>query len=205
MICIGLTGGIASGKSTVSDILRQLGAWIVDADKLARQVVEPGQPAWQDIVAIFGEGVLLHDGHLNRKAVGDMIFGDERIRQQLEAITHPRIRQAASEQLKEVALRGFAVAVLDVPLLIEVGWTDMVDTVWVVYVDSPAQIERLMERDGLDREQALARIASQMRLQDKLQYANVVIDNSNGLEETRQQVVAAWSDLAQDGKMKSMF
>ena len=81
----------------------------------------------------------------------------------------------------------------------------MVDTVWVVYVDSPAQIERLMERDGLDREQALARIASQMRLQDKLQYANVVIDNSNGLEETRQQVVAAWSDLAQDGKMKSMF
>ena len=205
MICIGLTGGIASGKSTVSDMLRQLGAWIVDADKLARKVVEPGQPAWQDIVAIFGEGILLHDGHLNRKAVGDMIFGDERMRQQLEAITHPRIRQAASEQLKEAALRDFAVAVLDVPLLIEVGWTDMVDTVWVVYVNSAAQIKRLMERDGLNSEQALARIASQMRLQDKLQYANVVVDNSEGLEETRQQVVAAWNDLARYGKMKSMF
>ena len=205
MICIGLTGGIASGKSTVSDMLRQLGAWIVDADKLARKVVEPGQPAWQDIVAIFGEGILLHDGHLNRKAVGDMIFGDERMRQQLEAITHPRIRQAASEQLKEAALRDLSIVVLDVPLLIEVGWTDMVDTIWVVYVNSQVQIERLMARDGLDREQAIARIASQMRLQDKLQYANVVIDNSNSLEETRQQVLAAWSDLAQDGKKKSMF
>lgn len=203
MILIGLTGGIASGKSTVSTMLRNLGAQIIDADKLARQVVEPDQPAWKDIVATLGEDVLLPNRQLNRQALGNIVFADKHKRQQLEAITHPRIRQAAEEQLRQVAREGKQVAVLDVPLLIETGWIDMVDTVWIVYVNSSIQEQRLMERDQLDRQQAQARIASQMRLQDKLQYANVVIDNGKSLAETQTQVISAWRKLTGSSQEKA--
>lgn len=192
MFRIGLTGGIASGKSTVSDILRAKGAWIIDADKLARQVVEPGQPAWKEIAVVFGEGVLLPDGQLNRKLLGQIIFADEVKRRILEDITHPAISRAVDEEINQAVQAGVAVVVLDVPLLIETGWTALVDEVWVVYVSEETQIERLIKRDGLDRKQALDRIASQMRLQDKLQYANVIIDNNQGLDETKAQVTTAW-------------
>ena len=192
MFRIGLTGGIASGKSTVSDILRAKGAWIIDADKLARQVVEPGQPALKEITVVFGEGVLLPNGQLNRKLLGEIVFADDVKRRLLEDITHPAISRAVDEEINRAEQAGVAVVVLDVPLLIETGWTTMVDELWVVYVSPETQIERLIKRDGLDRKQALGRIASQMRLQDKLQYANVIIDNNQGLDETTQQVLTAW-------------
>ena len=192
MFRIGLTGGIASGKSTVSDILRAKGAWIIDADKLARQVVEPGQPALKEITVVFGEGVLLPNGQLNRKLLGEIVFADDVKRRLLEDITHPAISRAVDEEINRAEQAGVAVVVLDVPLLIETGWTTMVDELWVVYVSPETQIERLIKRDGLDRKQALDRIASQMRLQDKLQYANVIIDNNQGLDETTQQVLTAW-------------
>lgn len=203
MICIGLTGGIASGKSTVSTMLHDLGAFIIDADKLARQVVEPDQPAWQEIVTVFGAEVLLPDRQLNRQALGNIIFTDSQRRQLLETITHPRIRQAAEAQLEEAARNGRQVAVLDVPLLIETGWIDMVDTVWVVYVSPVIQEQRLMERDRLGRQQAQARIASQMSLQDKLQYANVIIDNGHSLAETQAQVISAWQKLLDSNQEKA--
>jgi len=189
---IGLTGGISSGKSTVSAMLYELGAVIVDTDKIAREIVEPGQPAWHEIVAAFGETFLLPDGYLNRKLLGEMIFSDDSKRRQLERITHPYIQKAAQEALYDACRNGAAVAVLDVPLLIEVGWQNMVQAVWVVYVDAQTQVNRLMERDQLTRDQALARIGSQMNLQDKLPYAKVVIDNSNSLEATKKQVLTAW-------------
>lgn len=194
MFRIGLTGGIASGKSTVSDILRAKGAWIIDADKLARQVVEPGQPALKEITVVFGEGVLLPNGQLNRKLLGEIVFADDVKRRLLEDITHPAISRAVDEEINRAEQAGVAVVVLDVPLLIETGWTTMVDELWVVYVSPETQIERLIKRDGLDRKQALDRIASQMRLQDKLQYANVIIDNNQGLDETTTQVLTAWKE-----------
>lgn len=194
MFRIGLTGGIASGKSTVSDILRAKGAWIIDADKLARQVVEPGQSAWKEIAVVFGEGVLLPNGQLNRKLLGEIVFADDVKRRILEDITHPAISRAVDEEINRAEQAGVAVVVLDVPLLIETGWTTMVDELWVVYVSPETQIERLIKRDGLDRKQALDRIASQMCLQEKLQYANVIIDNNQGLDRTTEQVLKAWKE-----------
>lgn len=189
---IGLTGGISSGKSTVSAMLKQLGAAIIDTDIIARKIVEPGQPAWQDIVAAFGKSCLFPDGHINRKLLGEIIFTDDHKRRILEKITHPHIQNAAIQALQAAAQQGIKIAVLDAPLLIEVGWQHMVQAVWVVYVDTETQIERLMRRDHLERSQALARIGSQMSLRDKLSYAAVVIDNSGNLEATQKQVFAAW-------------
>lgn len=189
---IGLTGGISSGKSTVSAMLEQLGAAIIDTDIIARKIVEPGQPAWQDIVAAFGKSCLLPDGHINRKLLGEIIFTDDHKRRILEKITHPHIQNTAIQALQAAAQQGIKIAVLDAPLLIEVGWQHMVQAVWVVYVDAETQIERLMRRDHLERSQALARIGSQMSLREKLSYATVVIDNSGNLEATQKQVFAAW-------------
>ncbi len=193
---IGLTGGISSGKSTVSAMLEQLGAAIIDTDIIARKIVEPGQPAWQEIVAAFGTSCLFPDGHINRKLLGEIIFTDDHKRRVLDKITHPHIQNTARQALQAAAQQGIKTAVLDAPLLIEVGWQHMVQAVWVVYVDEETQIERLMRRDRLDRSQALARIHSQMSLREKLLFATVVIDNSGNLEATQKQVFAAWQCLA---------
>lgn len=196
MYTIGLTGGIASGKSTVSAMLAQLGAVIVDTDKIAREIVEPGQPAWQDIVAAFGEACLLPGGYLNRKMLGDLIFSDKNKRRLLDEITHPYIKNTAQQALDAAERQGARVAVLDAPLLIEVGWQFMVQAVWVVYVDAQKQVSRLMQRDKISCSQALDRIGSQMSLRDKLSYADVVIDNNKELAATRQQVIIAWQGIA---------
>ena len=196
MHIIGLTGGISSGKSTVSAMLAQLGAVIVDSDKIAREIVEPGQPAWQEIVAAFGEVCLLPGGDLNRKMLGDMIFADKNKRRLLDEITHPHIRNAAQQALDAAERRGAKVAVLDAPLLIEVGWQFMVQAVWVVYVDREKQVDRLMRRDHMTYSQALDRIGSQMSLCDKLSYADIIIDNNKDLAATQQQVIAAWQGIA---------
>lgn len=195
MRIIGLTGGIASGKSTVSAMLAELGAYIVDADRLARRVVEPGEPAWQEIVDWLGQGVLLDDGVLDRGKIGAVVFADAAARKRLEAITHPRIRAEMCSQVAVAAEQGFSVAVLDVPLLFEAGWDKMVDETWVVAVDAATQLERLTRRDGMIRGDAEARIAAQMALADKVRLADVVIDNSKDVESTRRQVQIAWQRL----------
>lgn len=192
MRIIGLTGGIASGKSTVSRLLRELGATVVDTDVLAREVVEPGQPAWAEIVAWLGREVLLPDGSLDRRKVGELVFGDRQARARLEAITHPRIDAAAREALAAAERAGARVAVLDVPLLYEAGWDKKVDEVWVVYVDEATQKSRLMARDGLTEAQAAARMAAQMSLAEKARRAGVVIDNGGDPAGTAAQVTAAW-------------
>lgn len=195
MFRIGLTGGIGSGKSTVSAILKRLGAVIIDADQLARQVVEPDSPAWKEIVAAFGDDILLPDRNLNRKRLGEIIFADEKKRKLLESITHPAIGSAVEEELRQAEEQGAAVAVLDVPLLIESGWTNQVDEVWLVYVDPDLQEQRLMARNRLSKNEAQERIASQMNLRDKLQYANVIIDNNQDLETTTRQVRKAFDAI----------
>ncbi len=192
MRIIGLTGGIASGKSTVSNMLRELGATVVDTDALARAVVEPGRPAWEEIVAWLGQDVLQADGTLDRRKVADIVFADAAARAKLEGITHPRIGAAAREALAAAERAGARVAVLDVPLLYEAGWEAMADEVWVVYVDEETQRRRLMARDGLTAGQAAARMAAQMSLAEKARRADVVIDNGGSLGETAAQVAAAW-------------
>lgn len=200
MYQIGLTGGIASGKSSVSRILAQLGAFIIDADQIAREIVVPGQAAWQEIVDHFGQNALQPDGSLNRRWLGGLVFRDEDQRKCLEAITHPAIRRKVEQQLAVARERGFSVAVLDVPLLLETDWGKMVDEVWVVYVDRQTQLRRLILRDGLTEEEALARIASQLSLEEKRKLADLVIDNSGDPQYTRQQVEMAWNRILAGAK-----
>jgi len=195
MYIIGLTGGIASGKSTVSAILENLGAYIVDADAIARTVVMPNEPAWRDIVAHFGEDILFADGGINRVALGEKIFKDKEQRQCLENITHPYIKAQVEKRIAQAALSGVNVVVLDVPLLFEVGWQKNVDAIWVVYVREEVQVSRLIARNHLTIEQAQERIASQMSLGEKVKRADVLIDNNFDIEYTKEQVWIAWKNL----------
>jgi len=195
MYIIGLTGGIASGKSTVSGMLAQLGAYIINADEIARVVVMPNQPAWFDIVAHFGNGVLLPDGTINRRVLGEKIFKDKAERQYLERITHPYIEEQVHKSIAYAKLIGERIVVLDVPLLLEVGWQKEVDSIWVVYVEEKVQLSRLIARNQLTHRQAMDRISSQMSLADKVKQADRVIDNNLDIEHTQQQVVRAWGEL----------
>ncbi|MDQ6713356.1 MAG: dephospho-CoA kinase [Candidatus Dormibacteraeota bacterium] len=195
MRVLGLTGGIGSGKSVVASIFAQLGADVIDADQLAREVVEPGQPALEEIAKAFGRGILLPDGHLNRGKLGRIIFADPVARARLDAITHPPIRERLAA---EIAARRSApgVLVVDIPLLYESDRTTTVETVLVVWVDPNTQLRRLIERDGLGEDEARQRIAAQMPLDEKRVRADVVIDNSGSLETTRGQVEAIYRQYA---------
>lgn len=192
MRVIGLTGGIASGKSTVAGILAKLGAAIVDADQLAREVVVPGEAAYQAIVAEFGAGILHPDGTINRLALGKLVFADPAARRRLERITHPAIARRAEERLAALKEAGTPVIVYMAPLLIEAGATSRVDEIWVVYADRETQVARLMARDGISRTEALQRLAAQMPMEEKRTYGKVVIDNRGAPEETERQVREIW-------------
>ena len=195
-LLVGLTGGIASGKSTVSRQLAELGCHVIDADVLAREVVAPGQPAWRAIVEAFGQEVLRPDGTLDRPRLGALVFADAEQRRRLEAITHPAVQARRDAILAELAARGFdGLVVQDAALLIEVGGARRVDRLVVVYADRAVQLERLMRRDGLDRAEAERRVASQMPLAEKVKLAHYVIDNSDSPEETAAQVRAVHAAL----------
>jgi dephospho-CoA kinase len=192
----GLTGGIASGKSTVSRQLAGLGCHVIDADVLAREVVVPGEPALAAIVEAFGREVLQPDGSLDRARVGALVFADAAKRKRLEAITHPAIAARRQAALDELTARGFdGIVVQDAALLIEVGGHASVDRLVVVYAEPAVQRERLMRRDGLDAAEAERRIASQMPLAEKAALAHYVIDNSDSPEETVAQVRAVHAAL----------
>lgn len=186
---LGLTGGIASGKSTVSRMLAERGAVIIDADQISREIVEPGSPVLSRIAEEFGADVLFEDGTLNRKKLGAIIFGNEEKRLLLNSIMHPPIRELMKKRIAEAeAADPHRLVVADIPLLYESKLQHMFSEVMVVYVPLDIQIERLMQRDGLSEEEAKERISSQMPLVDKRRLADVIIDNSAGLQETREQV-----------------
>jgi dephospho-CoA kinase len=195
MKVLGLTGGIGSGKSMVARMFAQLGGDVIDADQLAREVVEPGQPALEEIATAFGRDILLPDGRLNRGKLARIIFADPAARARLNAITHPRIRERMDA---EIAARrsGSGVLVVDIPLLYENDRNGTVETVIVVWVDPDTQLRRLRERDGLTVEDARQRIAAQMPLHEKRARADLVIDNNGSREDTRRQVEAIYRRYA---------
>ena len=195
MFILGLTGGIASGKSTVSRMLTMLGAQVIDADKIARMVVEPGKAAWLEIVAHFGEAILQADQSIDRIQLGNIIFNDAKEKEVLERITHKQIQMEIERQLDECAKKQAEIVVLDVPLLYEVGWDTMVNAVWVVYVNEANQLKRLMQRNHWSADEAKARISSQMCLAEKSEKANLVIDNNGDFDYTREQVLSGWKSL----------
>jgi len=178
MLVIGLTGGIATGKSTVSALLKASNVPVVDADMIARQVVEPGTTALAKIEATFGQQVLFPDGTLDRKKLGSIIFTDESERKKLNAIVHPAIRRTTLWQVLGYWIRGYKYCVMDIPLLIEGGLWQWVGSVVVVYCSEELQLQRLMNRDSSSREDALARLNSQLPISEKVIYADIVVDNS---------------------------
>lgn len=189
-LLFGLTGGIASGKSTVSQLLVKHGALLVDADQVARDVVEQGQPALQEIVSYFGQAVLNEDGSLNRSALGTIVFSDKDKLAKLESITHPAIRErmfSTIEQYKDED--PTAVIIADIPLLYETKQTDLYEAIIVVYVPREIQIKRLMERNNIAEEVATSRVDIQMDIELKRAQADYVIDNSGTLEQTEEQIV----------------
>ena len=197
MVVIGLTGGIASGKSTVSRMLRELGAPVVDADAIVHELQQPGKPVTQAIARAFGPEVLHPDGSLSRPALSRIVFADAARRKALEAIVHPAVREEMWRQAQQYRAAGRPAVVLDVPLLIESQLHRTVDRVWVVYIDKESQLARLVARDGLTPEQAAQRMAAQMSLEEKRSFADLVIDNRGTVDQTRQQVELAWQDVTQ--------
>ena len=196
---VGLTGGIATGKSTVTEIFRRLGCVIIDADVLAREVVEPGEAALTRIVAEFGGGVLRPDGTLDRQALGAIVFGDADQRRRLEAITHPAIRARLDRRLAELAARGFdGIVVWDAPVMIESGNYRNMDRLVVVVTDEDTQAARLLARDGMTRDEAARRIAIQMPVAEKAKLADYVIDNRGDRAATEAQTREVHAKLLED-------
>ena len=193
MIRVGLTGGIASGKSAVSARLTELGAVVIDADVLAREVVEPGTPGLTAIVREFGPGVLNAQGGLDRQAMAGAVFGDETARKRLEAIVHPLVRQRAAQI--EASVPSDAVVVHDIPLLVESGQAGSFDLVVVVDADDAVRRQRLSEQRGMSGEEAAARIAAQAPRERRLAAADRVIVNDGSLEDLRAAVDRLWADL----------
>lgn len=193
MRIIGLTGGIACGKSTVSKVLKDCGARIVDADAIAHELSRPNQPIFHAYVALFGPEIVTPEGTLDRAEIAQRVFSDTVLRDKMNARVHPIIRAAAEDRLDAAHMDGTAVVVLDVPLLFEVGWDALTNDTWVVALPPEEQLARLLARDHtMDEAEARARIAAQMPLAEKCMRADVVIDNSGTREETKERVEKLW-------------
>ena len=195
MKIIGLTGGIACGKSTVSTELRALGAAIIDADALAHELSQPHQPLFNAYVQRFGREIVTADGTLDRAAIARRVFADPAVRAEVDAIAHPLIRMAAEERLRAARDENKRAAVLDVPLLFEAGWDALADETWVVALPREEQLARLLARDtSMDAGEARARIAAQMPLAEKCARADVIVDNSGTKEEIREYIGKLWKE-----------
>ena len=196
MLKVGLTGSIAVGKSYVVSVLDELGCVTFDADRVAHSVMEPGGPAYQDIVREFGEGVLAPDASIDRQKLGAIVFGDEARRLRLNEIVHPRVIEEQNRLLQEAEAKDpDGIAVIGAALMIESGGYKRFDKLIVVYCDRETQLERLMRRNQITREDAKRRVAAQMSSDEKREYADYEIDTSGGYDQTRQKVVEVHSEL----------
>lgn len=195
MRVVGLTGGIGTGKSTVSAMLRELGATVIDADEATRAVQAPGSPGLRRLVEEFGQGILTPEGALDRAAMADIAFRDPEARRRLNGIVHPLVRQWMAERQQEAAERGDRVVVLDIPLLFETRGAGAFETVILVYAPDEVAAERLVAQRGLSEDQARARIAAQMPIDEKRKLATHVIDNTGSRADLRRQINHLWSHL----------
>lgn len=198
MLIVGLTGSIATGKSTVADIFEELGAYRIDTDRLARLVVEPLQPAWEAITRFFGTGVLDASGSLDRKKLADIIFAEPEKREILNKLTHPAVRTLLREELARARESGAGIVLVEVPLLYEAGFDSEVDYVIVVKTTEKTQLSRLLSREDLSEEAARLRIEAQMPLQEKVARADYLIDNDGPPAKTREQVEKVWQLLRRE-------
>jgi dephospho-CoA kinase len=193
---IGLTGGIACGKSTVAELLQDLGAAVIDADLEAKLLMRPGLPVWSSLVHEFGSGILNFDQSINSRRLGNIVFADKQALAKLNALVHPQVVEVISGKIRGYQAEArWPAIVLDAALLFEAGADKLVDCIWVVSVNRQTQIQRLMERDKIEYCQALQRIEAQMPLADKIARADVVIDNTGTRRETWEQVLAIWQEI----------
>jgi len=196
MLNVGLTGGIACGKSTVARMLAEKGAVLIDFDELAHAVQEPEGAVWREIIRHFGEEILHEDRTIDRRKLGETVFADREKRELLNRLVHPAIFEEWQRRLAEIQVRrADAIVVSDIPLLIEAGLKGMVDLVLLVYITPEKQIRRVMARDGFSREEAERRLAAQMPIEEKLRWADIVIRNGGSPEETRRVVSEVWMEL----------
>jgi dephospho-CoA kinase len=192
---IGLTGGIASGKSTVTRFFRERGIPVIDADILGHRTYDPGTETYQKVVETFGPEVVAPDGTIDRKVLGSKVFGKPDELKKLTDIVWPGIRRLASEQLAEFEAAGNDIVVLEAAVLLEAGWEDLVDEIWVVVVDPEIAVQRLAARNGLDPDAARARIASQLTNEERIARGDVIIENNGTLEELNARIQQAWDSL----------
>jgi len=196
MLIAGLTGGIATGKSTVSEMFRKLGAYVIDFDVLSRVVVEPDMPAWKDIVQFFGESALNADRTLDRAKLGDIVFGDEERRKQLQGFIYPRLFEEYSRRIRDIEEKDSgAIVIADVPLLIEIRLQTMFEKIILVYAPEEQQLQRLIERDGFSHEDARKRLKAQMSIEEKLKHADYVVHNIGPLDSTEAEVQDIYKEL----------
>ena len=195
MKVIGLTGGIGSGKSTVSQFLAELGAAIIDADKVGHEAFKPDTEVWHEVVTAFGKRIIAANGTINRKKLGAIVFGNAEAQARLNQIMHPRIHDMVKTQLEEYRRQGVAVAVLEAPLLVEAGWAPLVDEVWVTVASEATVLKRLRERTGLSKKESLARIRSQLPAEERVRHADAVIDTDCALAELKAKVKELWQGL----------
>lgn len=204
MLIVGLTGGVASGKTAVSSVLREEGAYIIDADQIARELVQPHKPAWDEIIRAFGREILQEDGSIHRKKLADKIFTDPEQRKVLNQILHPRIKEEIDRQAKEIGQKDpEAIVVIDAPLLIELGMHHKMDRLIVVTSTQTQQMERLKKRDGRSPEEALKLFSSQMLVAEKQKLADFVIRNEGSLEEMKKRAKRVFKELKRGNLQKS--
>jgi len=199
MKVIGLTGGIGSGKSTVSGFLAELGAVIIDADKVGHEALKPDTEVWREVVAAFGRQILTPDGDINREKLGEIVFRNSESLSRLNQIMHPRMYDMVKAQLEGYRKQGVGVVVLEAPLLIEANWTSLVDEVWVTVASESTVLRRLKEKFGLSEPESLARIHSQLTSEERVKHADVIINTDCALGELKAKVEELWQGLHASG------
>ncbi|MFC2001877.1 dephospho-CoA kinase [Chloroflexota bacterium] len=195
MKIIGLTGGIGSGKSTVSQFLAELGAVILDADKIGHEAFRSGSEVWRQVVNAFGKQITNSKGDIDREILGKIVFNNSEARAKLNQIMHPAIYDMVKARLEKYRRQGVGVSVLEVPLLLEAGWTSLVDEVWVTVAPEAIVLKRLNERTGLSEQESLARIHSQLPSEERIKHADVIIDTDCDLDELKAKVKELWLEL----------
>ena len=195
VIIIGITGGIASGKSTVSEMLSAKGAAVIDADRIGHELFRPNTDAWREVVAAFGRGILCNDDEIDRARLAEVVFADRAALNRLNSIMHPRIRRVVESKIEEFRAQGFAVVVVEAALLIEAGWTGLVDQVWVILAPESDAVHRLCSRKDFTEEQAAARIRSQMSPAERASRADVVLENDSSVDALAERVERLWRSL----------